>query len=84
MLVQKISDSLSLAKVDPSSAQACLNLLSHINLLLWEYRLENEPILYNVSFQTNGQYWKSIGNISDQEIVLRNRLENKPNLYTST
>ena len=59
-------------------------LKKHINFLLWEYRLVNEPILYKVSFKTNGQNWKSIGNIFDQEIVPRNRLENKPNLYNST
>ena len=52
-------------------------MLKNINFLLWEYRLVNEPILYKVSFKTNGQNWKSIGNIFDQEIVPRNRLENK-------
>ena len=59
-------------------------LKKHINFLLWEYRLVNEPILYKVSFKTNGQNWKSNGNIFDQEIVPRNRLENKPYLYNST
>ena len=51
--------------------------------------MENEPILYNVTCQTNGQDWKSIKNIcsllSDINFSLwENILENKPNLYNST